>query len=1031
MIVNAEDITSMISIDDIIGEFVELKHRGVNKVGCCPFHKESTPSFSVSRRKGIYKCFGCGEAGDVVEFLKKYKKMSYPEAIQYLSSRVGIAIRYEEGTNAEEAAARYKENRAKTDILQSEMNKAWDIMRTHPLKPNIPYAGKTYTAETIAKWKIIHYEGKHLMNLSKLSKETLMELGVINQSESGRYFDSYINRAVFPLVSTSNEIIAFTARRLDDKKELKYINSPTNLIFNKSAVLFGLNQNKESIKDKEFLYLVEGTTDVIMLDQYGIGNAVATMGTDLTLHHCKKMSMYTDRVSVLRDGDPAGLKAAIKDVEIITKSQLQSSVVILPNKEDPASFIIKKGTEEFKKYVDKNTEDGIIWRIKIELGTKKDPFQRNAATEIAARLLALIKSDTLRESYVKDVSTLIGVTQKIMSDAVKDQITLKLDKKEKLSEEQELCKAKYGIYQANNRIFSWNNQVLSNFAIKPIFLVRNGSRSNRIFEMTNEDNFSICLSIDSDDMTSLNTFRKGTEMHGNYVFEGQDKDFIKLRKLIYSDMQKVYQLPHLGYISQSNIYAWGNGITTPKGEFIPVDEFGHVIYDKFHYYLPAFSKMLTQEIVQNQDDTDYEKNFIYRKSEFDFKTWYYEYSNIFADNAMISIGFYVATIFRDYVQKKYNFFPILNLFGPAGSGKSTMAAVLTTMFGQPVQSVHCITATWSAFFRTPAQIANAIRVYEEYSEKVEKERQEGLKSFYDGFGRPLAKKETSNKTESIPVLSTIVLVGQVLPTHDPALLTRCITVFFKEYQSSQHAELKINRFKKLGKRGDFAHVTADIHTHREEIIEKFEELFEPTKDLILERFEKTKAPNARVLMNYSIVSTFLCAALEVFNIKYALVDVLNDIINRIKDQNQVNEGATELLEFWTVLSFLIDTKKLDPSFFIIEMANKVRITDDQGTSKDVEFAQAKKLLYIKVNHVHKEYLMSARSQGLQRTLDANTIKYYLKTNRSYIGEIKAKRPSNMPNATAGRYWVFDADQIPSVDLELTNHKTEEELFPEF
>jgi hypothetical protein len=619
---------------------------------------------------------------------------------------------------------------------------------------------------------------------------------------------------------------------------------------------------------------------------------------------------------------------------------------------------------------------------------------------------------------------------KILTDAVKDQITLKLDKKDKLSPEQEICKAKHGVYQHHNKIYSWNNQVLSNFMIKPIFLVRSGNKSYRILEMVNEDNFSICLNIDSDDMTSLNSFRKGTEMHGNYVFEGQEKDFIKLRKMIYGDMQKVYQLPHLGYIAQSNIYAWGNGITTPTGDFIPVDEFGHVIYEKYHYYLPAFSKILTQEIVQNHEDNDYEKKFIYMKSEYDFKKWYYEYSNLFGDNASISIGFYVATIFRDYVQKKFNFFPILNLFGPAGSGKSTMAAVLTTMFGQPTQSVHCITATWSAFFRTPAQIANAIRVYEEYSEKVDKERQEGLKSFYDGFGRPLAKKETSNKTDAIPVLSTIVLVGQVLPTHDPALLSRCITVFFKEFQSNHQQEANINRFKKLGRKGEFANVTAQIHTHRDDILSLFEDNFEPYKDFILERFEKVKAPNARVLMNYSIITTFLCCVLDHFKIDYRLSDILDDIVGRIKDQNQVNEGATELLEFWTIISYLIDTKKLDPTFFIIEMANKVKI-EQEGITKEVTFTYAKKLLYLKVNHVHKEYLISAKSQGLQRTLDANTMRYYLTTNKAYIGQIKAKRPTNVPNSVSGRYWVFDADQIPSVELELTNHiPVTEELFPD-
>jgi DNA primase len=1014
MIVNVDEIVSLVSIDDIIEDYVKLDRRGVNKIGSCPFHDEKTSSFTVSRSKQIFKCFGCGKGGDVVSFIMEFKKCTYPEAIHHISSRVGVPVQYADGTNSEEYLAKCKLDKAEKDALLKEMAKIWTQIKPHSIKADHAYAGKTYTNDIIEKWQIKYYD-KHILSHGKIDKEVLKSLGVVNLNESGRYYDSYYKRLIFPIKDVAGDIIGYTARAIDDKKP-KYINSPDSLLYDKSKSVFGLYENQKSIREREFAYLVEGCTDVIMLDQQGVSNAVAVLGTALTFNQAKKISHFTDRICLLRDGDKAGVKAAERDLEILTKAQLQSVIVNLPEGEDPASYIVKVGLDTFKDYVDREGQDAIIWRIKRELGDKKDPYKQSVCTELASRILAMIESDTVKESYTKEIASLIGVTQKVLSDKIKEQLDSKLDKKNKLSPEQELSKAKFGLYQHHNRIYNWNNQVLSNYMIVPIFLVRNGDKSKRIFEIKNEDNFSICLSLDSDDITSLSQFRKGTEMHGNYVFEGQEREFIKLRKLIYSDMQKVYQLPHLGYINQSGVYAWGNGITTPEGEFIRVNDYGHVAYGQFNYYLPAFSKILTQELVQNSEDLDYERLFVYEKTEHSFHSWIEEFKDHFGDNAHIAIGFYAATIIKDYLQKKFNCFPILNLFGPAGSGKSTLSLALNCMFGQPISSVHCINATWSAFFRRPAQIANAISVYEEYSEKVEKERQEGLKSFYDGFGRPMAQKDTSNKTTSIPVLSSIVLVGQVLPTHDPALLSRCITVFFREVNSTQQAKLKLDKYFKRAKKGEYATITAEIHAKREALIEKFEELYEDNKLLIAQSFSKGKEPNTRVLMNYNVIITALCALFDVFGHTYKLTDILDDAIVRIQAQNQVNEGATELLEFWTIVSYLIDTKKIPGDFYIVESCDKIRITTGERETKEITWDHNKRLLYLKVSHVHKEYLISAKSQGLQRTLDANSIKYYLKINRSFIGEIAGKR--NSFNNNVGRYWVFDLDQIPNIDINI-------------
>ena len=1020
MIKNVSEILDAIPLEQVIGDYVSLQRRGVNLVGNCPFHDEKSGSFTVSPTKGIYKCFGCGKSGhSAAKFLMDYKDITFPEAMQKLAYQSNTRIEYLEGINAEEYNAKWKADSEERTVLKDTMTQVIELMKAHTIQPSIDYGGKVYNQETIDKWGLFYFD-KNVLAQSKIPVKDLISLGLIKQNDSGRYYDSFIKRLIFPIRHSSGNVEAWVGRSTQDKQQPKYLNSSDSLLYSKTNSLFGIYEAAKAIHEREFAYLVEGPTDVLKLDEHGISNVVASLGTALTVEQVKRLGRYTDRVIILRDPDKAGVLAATRDVEIITKCQLQASVVFLPDGKDPAEFISEKGADDFKEYIDGNTQDGIIWRIKKELGGKKDPFAKNITTDLAAKLIALLESEGMREMYAKDAAAIIGITIKVMSDAIKGESDKKLVKSKKLSPEQEINKAKYGVYAENSRFYYYTGQCLSNFIIKPIFLARSGDKSYRVFEMVNEDNFSLCLSLNSDDLIALNQFRKKTEMHGNYVFEGGDKEFLKVRKMIYSDMQKVYQLAHLGYIPQSRVYAWGNGVTTPTGEFIPVDDYGHVQYEKYHYYLPAFSKILTQEIVQYEDDSDYEKLFIYKNAEIDFKSWYEDYTDLFGDNSIISVAFYVASVFKDYAQKRFNSFPILNLFGPAQSGKSTMGNILNCMFGQPINAVHCITATWSSFFRRPAQCANAIALYEEYSEKVDKERQEGLKSFYDGFGRPLAKKETSNKTESMPVLSSIVLLGQVLPTHDPALLSRCITVFFKEVYASKEKKQKLDRMIKRGKRGEFSAVTAQLHSKREEIIAKFEEIFEGNKQFILQLFDKGKEPSTRVLMNYAVVVTFLQSALEVFKIKYKNAAIFDDLANRIKDQNMVNEGATELLEFWSIISFLIDTRKLNPDFFAVEYHTEIKVENiDTRAVRSEKWDKTKKLLFLKVNHAHKEYLMSARAQGLVRTLDANSIKYYLKINRSFLGEIKAKRHQG----STSRFWVFDLDAIPSIDINITSTDT--------
>ena len=1036
MITNIDEILKAVPLDRIVGEHVQLQRRGANLQGCCPFHDEKTPSFSVSPAKGIYKCFGCGKGGNnAAQFLMDLHGYTFPEALEALAAKGHVRIEYADGINREEAIKQSKERQTQREKQIEVMKQGVEILAANSVIPEgdtVELAGKVYTRASINKWKIMLAGNKSPVSNSTIDKETALAIGLIGKNEQGRLYDFFYDRVLFPIHSLSGHIEAITGRILTDKKP-KYLNSPDSVLYSKSESLFGIFYNNKHINDKGFAYLLEGPTDVILLDQYGISNAVAPCGTALTATQAKMLSRFTDYVTIIRDGDKAGLKATVRDIEILTTAQLSTLVVFLPANEDPASFISKNGADAWKEYVDDpaNSKDGIKWLISNEVGDGKNEHKKTIAIDIAARLLAAMDSETLRQQYITALVKIIGCKEKNLTEALNQELDKRLTKQPKLTTQQAADKDKFGIYIQKQNYLNHSGTELSNFILKPVYLVRAGAeKSLRVFEMINENHQSICVVLNSDDMIQLNTFRKRTEMHGNFLFYGNEADYMKLRRLLYEEMPKVHQLNYLGYIATSGIYAWGNGITTPDGEFLPVNEYGRVDFNNISYYLPAFSKLQSQEVLAENDESDYEKKFIFKKSDLTVKKWTDEFTYLFGANAHLGIAFYFSVIFKDYFQKRYNFFPILNLFGPPGSGKSTMALILHSMFGEPLNAVHCITSTWSSFFRRVAQAQNAIAHYEEYSEKVEKERQEGLKGFYDGFGRPLAKKETSNKTESIPVRSAVMLSGQVLPTHDPALLTRCITLFFEEVQAGAEKKIRLDKFVKLAKSGDMSGITATIHAQREKIITEFENIFETTKDLLLKRIPKDQEPSTRVIMNYSMVFSMYLATMMTLDLPMLELDAMCDIVaDRIREQSRVNDGASELQDFWTMLEYLVDKKVIGLDTYMVEETDHASVIDLKDKSKTTRKVFDKtKVLSVKLNHLHREYSREAKSQGIQRTLDMSTLKYYLSISKAFIGECKAKRlnPNNehYSNTPTSRVWMFDLSQIPSIDLQVTGSDNE-------
>jgi DNA primase catalytic core len=1034
MILNVEEILNAVTLESVIGESVQLKKRGANLSGLCPFHDEKTESFSVSPSKGVYKCFGCGKGGNnAANFIMDRDNITFPEAMEILSSKGGIKIIYADGETREAVTKKAKEYKIKKEKQIDVMKSAYNLLiEKCSIKTDdtefIELAGKKYHQYSLDKWKMTLTSSKPLLAVSDLDKDTMMDIGLIAKKDNGKPYDFFYDRLLFPIHNVSGHIEGIIGRDVINRdKKYKYLNSKESELYNKSESLFGLYFALAEIRRKDYVYLVEGPTDVILMHQNQIYNVVCSAGTGFTAAQAKILKRYTDLVKIVPDGDAAGLKGAQRSVEILIEHQMQADIVILPDGEDPASFI--DGLEDIKEwddYTSLHTHEGLKWRVSRELKEKNEHY-KHLAIIVAARMLSSIDSDTLKDQYITSLAKLIDTKQKYISDELKNENDKKLTKKPTLSTTQLADKAKYGIYIQNKNYLNENGIDLSNFIMKPLFLVRAGAKSYRLFEIVNEDNETVLLSSDSDDITMLSTFKKRVEMHGNYLFFGDERYYIKLRRLIYSEMTKAYTLPHLGYIKSTGVYAWGNGVTTPDGDFIKTDEYGIVKYNDIVYYLPAFSNINLQEVIKVEDQADYEKKFVYRAGDYDAKTWYYDFSKVFGDNAILGLGFYAATIFKDYFQDKNTNFPLLNLFGPAGAGKTTMAEQINCMFGEPINPIHCINATDAAFYRRPAQTCNAVNLFEEYSDIVDKKRQQTLKAFYDGMARPMAKKESSNRNESLAILSSIILIGQVLPTHDPALLERCITLFFDESTKTGFHTL-LEKLKKEGKKGHLTHITALLHSKRNEVISKFDEDYKMIKNEIIKHMGDIKIPD-RLLINYNTILTMYFILTEILDVEMAMPfdRLISFTCTRIKTQMQVNQGSTEITEFWSMLEYLVSKKIITWESYEVALLNEATLVDqsDKNNTSKVVFDLPKRVLSFRLNNVHREYMRESRTQNTVRTLDMNTITFYLVSSKAFIGECKSKR---LNGHSPSRVWMFDLDLIENIQLELTGDNKNEMPF---
>lgn len=416
-----DKILDSAQIVDVISDFVSLKRRGANYIACCPFHNEKTPSFYVSPAKGIYKCFGCGKSGTAVGFVMEHESMTYVEALKYLARKYGIEVKEKEDS-PEEIAARQR-NESLLLVMDYTEQFFKDSLKTQEGR-SIGYAyfrSRGLEDATIEKYGLgWSPKSGHALTEAALAKgykeEFLTATGVCIKRNDGSLIDKFYDRAMFPIHSVSGRVIAFGGRTLrSDYKTAnigKYVNSPETEIYDKSRSLYGIYFAKSEISKLDKCYLVEGYLDVLSMHQLGITNVVASSGTSLTVPQIRLIKKFTDNVTIMYDGDAAGIHAALRGIGLILKEGLNVRVVLLPDGDDPDSYSQKHNLEEVQAFLQANEQDFIEYKTDLLLGQSgNDPLKKAELINDIADTIALIPDQIKRAVYVQSAAVKFGINE--------------------------------------------------------------------------------------------------------------------------------------------------------------------------------------------------------------------------------------------------------------------------------------------------------------------------------------------------------------------------------------------------------------------------------------------------------------------------------------------------------------------------------------------------------------------------------------------------------------------------------------------
>jgi len=415
-----ERITDAANIVEVVSEFVTLRKSGSNYKGLCPFHDEKTPSFYVSPARGTCHCFGCGKGGNPVGFIMEHEQMTYPEALRWLARKYHIEIKERELSDNEKR----EQNERESMFIVNEWAASYFQHLMHDTADGVAigmqyFRSRGFRDDIVSKFQL-GYDDTDRRALAQealrkgYKEDFLLKTGICYKNDRGELIDRYAGRVIFPWIGISGKVVGFGGRLLDSRTKgvnQKYVNSPDSDIYHKDRELYGIYQAKKAIAKEDRVYMVEGYTDVISMHQCGIENVVANSGTALSVHQIHILHRFTSNITLLYDGDAAGIHAALRGTDMLLSEGMNLKVLLLPDGDDPDSFARKHSADEFRKYIEEHQTDFIEFKTDLLLRGERDPLKRSEAINSIVRSISFVTNPILRDTYLHDCSVRMGINE--------------------------------------------------------------------------------------------------------------------------------------------------------------------------------------------------------------------------------------------------------------------------------------------------------------------------------------------------------------------------------------------------------------------------------------------------------------------------------------------------------------------------------------------------------------------------------------------------------------------------------------------
>ncbi len=877
-----EKIKDSADIVDVISVFCkDLKKKGANHFCSSPFSEDKTPSLSVDPVRQRFKDFSTGKGGNAINFIMELERLTFPEAIEWLAKHTGHEMEYEDSELAEKRAKEERRKDTLRPVLLSAhkhyMQTFQDLPEDHPAQKEI-FEHRGYETSVVTDWEIGFAPGKQFLR-KKLEENKLIkegtELGLI-----GPKADKYWNRIVYPIRDRNGLLVGFAGRIVpedSDKKTAKWINPKESILYHKSKIWYGLDRAARAITKSREVWIVEGYNDVIAWHYHGLENTIAPCGTSISEEQLNHLVKLKAKVIFCLDPDAGGIKAMLKYIPQCLRKGLFVEVVELPGM-DPDDFVRDHQQsihdQGMAKAIASKSERSEGFKILIKHHLTGSETEIARSTKELAQLIGQLKDDYLRDMYAKWLAAKSKTKVTLVNHWVKEsfletQFPAMQPKEDEnylwpaeITEDREQYVStvvKYGLFQANNKIWMqrgvdrpYHFKSISNFSIEVIQHMKDDKFPSKLIRVCNVSNQETIFDTPSKNLNTVQSFRAALSDQGNYLFRGNLEDLNRLEAFLYDHMGVGRKIEILGW-QQPGFWAFNNAVIIPGKPPIEINSNGVYQHEKTSFYIPSANEIYKDQIMRFQPQ---KKVQLTANENLSFTQYTSAMMKVHRNHAINAILFTVASIFQDIVVSQLGNFPIMFFYGQASTGKDQLIECCQSFFGEPQVAINMEggISTAKAQIREFAQFSNMLAHLSEYMTGDSK--LDGvLKGLWDRRGYKRANLDSHIGTDTIPILSSVMITGNHYPDND-ALITRLI---IEEMTKEDFTPSEIRDYEQLQDmtKSGISHFIPELLKHRKHVQTNFTKVHRRINETLKEDlgFDNDKV-TSRLLSNIATLGAF-------------------------------------------------------------------------------------------------------------------------------------------------------------------------------